>query len=363
MDFRFIYILIGTLIAVSAKADERFEFFNGVRALGMGGTQVATVNDETALLGNPAALGRLRDYFWTLADPEGEIGQETQRVIGADVLAFIDPQETLEKATEMAGYRLYQRGQVFPSFVYTNFGFGLYGSWVTNAITDKPATVMDLYMRNDIAWVMGFNFRFFDGRIKLGFNARAINRVLIDDDAIPVASTGLTVKGLSREGFGVASDVGLIMTAPWQWLPTLAAVYRDVGVTSYTMNDGLLHNNSDNTPPPRTPATLDVGFSVQPIVGRQSRLTIAAEVRDVLIKVEDKDTEDDLSRRLHYGFELNIKDFLFFRAGMNQGYWTAGAEMSMFKYQLQAATYGEEVGTKNAKLEDRRYVGKFSWRF
>lgn len=48
---------------------------------------------------------------------------------------------------------------------------------------------------------------------------------------------------------------------------------------------------------------------------------------------------------------------------MNQGYWTAGAEMSMFKYQLQIAAYGEEVGTRDVKKEDRRYVGKFSWRF
>lgn len=278
MDFRFTNILLLFLFAPLLHAEERYEFFNGVRSLGMGGTQVAIVNDETALLGNPAALGRLRDYFWTITDPEGEIGEETQRVINADILAFIDPQDALDKAKDKPGYRLYERAQLFPSFVYTNFGFGLYGSWVTDAITDNPATVLDLYMRNDIAFVLGFNFRFFDGRVKLGFNARAVNRVLIDDDAIPAASTGLTIKGLSREGFGVASDIGLIMTAPWQWLPTLAVVYRDVGTTSYTMNDGLLHNNASAEPPSRTPPSLDVGLSVQPIIGRKNRLTIAAEV-------------------------------------------------------------------------------------
>ncbi len=51
-------------------AQERYETYNGVRMLGMGGAGVATVNDETALLVNPAALGKLRDVFVTIVDPE-----------------------------------------------------------------------------------------------------------------------------------------------------------------------------------------------------------------------------------------------------------------------------------------------------
>ena len=43
---------------------------------------------------------------------------------------------------------------------------------------------------------------------------------------------------------------------------------------------------------------------------------------------------------------------------MNQRYWTAGLELAMANYQLQFATYGEEVGTATANLESRRYVAK-----
>jgi hypothetical protein len=48
---------------------------------------------------------------------------------------------------------------------------------------------------------------------------------------------------------------------------------------------------------------------------------------------------------------------------MNQGYWTAGLELAVYNYQMQFATYGEEIGTKDTTKEDRRYVAKFSWRF
>ena len=38
-----------------------------------GGAGIAVVNDETAMLINPAGLGKLRDYIFTIADPEIEI--------------------------------------------------------------------------------------------------------------------------------------------------------------------------------------------------------------------------------------------------------------------------------------------------
>jgi hypothetical protein len=54
-------LVILTLASVHAVAAERYEFYNGIRGLGMGGAQVAVVNDETSLMINPAGLGKLRD--------------------------------------------------------------------------------------------------------------------------------------------------------------------------------------------------------------------------------------------------------------------------------------------------------------
>lgn len=362
----------------SSYAGERYEFYNGVRSLGMGGASVAVVNDETALISNPAALGKLRNYFVTVVDPELDLGEDTQRIVGLNISDFMDPQKTLTDVKAFPGRRLHQRAQLFPSFVVTNFGFGVYARYSTDAFTDTALTTYTYDYRNDYAFVFGFNFRMFDGRIKLGVNARGVNRVEAKRTDIPLNSTALTFEkimadgnSLANEGFGVASDVGLILTGPWKLLPSLAFVYRDVGTTSYDINKGMFLSTSER--PDRTPATLDGGFSITPILGKKTRLTFSAEMVDIMDVVEPATDEasDQVMRRVHGGIELNFSDVFFIRGGMNQGYWTAGMELAILNTQLQIASYGEEVGdvvpkgstATYTKVEDRRYVAKFAYRF
>jgi hypothetical protein len=365
------------LVSPNTIAGERFEFFNGIRSLGMGGVSAAVVNDETALIANPAALGKLRNYFVTVFDPEVDLGADTQRIIDADILAFKDPQATLDAAKLFPGRKFHQRAQIFPSFVVTNFGMGFYGRYATDAQVDATGATYQYDYREDLAFVFGFNFRIFDGRIKLGVNARATNRIESHRSDIPVAATGLdfeAIQGaetLAREGFGVATDAGLILTGPWKFLPTLAFVYKDIGTTSYTLNDGMFLTTTNR--PERTPATLDAGIGIFPILGKNTRFSFSAEYMDVLDALEPAELEesDEVMRRIHYGFEFNFYDTFFLRGGMNQGYWTAGVEISMFNTQLQLASYGEEVGDvvpagsalTYTKVEDRRYVAKFAYRF
>jgi hypothetical protein len=374
---KFIFVTSILFVTMNADAKERFEFYNGVRSLGMGGVTAAVVNDETALLSNPAALGKLRDYFVTVLDPELELGADTDALLGGKYTAFLDPQDTLDKAQASPGKRLHQRVQLFPSFVTTNFGLGVYGRYVADAMVSADSTTYEYEYRNDYALVLGFNLRLFDGRIKFGINARGVNRVEVQRDDIAVAATGLDFEAISgtetlaREGFGIGTDVGLIFTGPWKTLPTLAFVYHDAGITSYDMNDGYFFITDRR--PERTPPTLDVGLGFFPIVGKNSRMAISVEMMDVLDALEPVEDEksDEVMRRLHAGMEVNFSDIFFLRLGMNQGYLTYGLELAIENTQLQFASYGEEVGDVIAAggtgtytaVEDRRYVGKFSYRF
>jgi hypothetical protein len=342
-------------LSSSAGAQEVYEFYNGVRALGMGGAGVATVNDETALLINPAGLGKLRDYFITVADPEGEVGTETEQIAGMDVLDMSDPQKALEKTNLKPGKHLHTRGQIFPSIVVPNFGVGILGKSQVDASND--GTLMKYDYTNDYAIVFGFNFRLWNGIIKLGATTRIINRTEIHEDTIDVNSTGNTIDTLGKEGMGVAADSGIILTAPIRFLPSIAAVYRDMGRTSYTFKDGMLHDTLLR--PDSTPEKIDVAMSISPILGKKLRSTWTVEYRDV----KTASDEQDSMKRIHAGAEFNIADALFIRGGMHQRYWTAGMELSMFNYQFQAASYGEEIGTYPIYKEDRRYVVKFAFRF
>lgn len=347
----------------SSWGQEKFEFYQGVRGLGMGGVSIAVVNDETAVLVNPAGLGKLRNYFLTVADPELTLGSETESIVGTGITKFMDPQDTLDVLNDNLGKHLHQKVQVFPSVVFPNFGLGVFAKYETNGEVDAAGTDYTLDYTNDWAAVVGYNFRFFDGMFKLGFNIRAVNRTEIHT-TVPSSSTGLTVKNMSQEGFGIASDVGTIITMPWRYLPTLSVVYRDVGGTRYNVQDGLFHSTAER--PEVTDPTLDVAIALFPILGRGARMAFSVEYRDALgVSKEEEETglEVDSMKRVHTGFEINLRDAFFIRAGMNQRYWTAGIEIAMFNYQLQVATYGEEIGTAAVNKEDRRYIGKFAYRF
>lgn len=52
-----------------------------------------------------------------------------------------------------------------------------------------------------------------------------------------------------------------------------------------------------------------------------------------------------------------------FRGGMNQGYYTAGTTLLLGVFNIEAATYGEEVGTAKNKQESRIYAAKFGMNF
>jgi hypothetical protein len=351
-------LVILALVSISARAQERYEYYNGVRGLGMGGAAVATVNDETALLVNPAALGRLRDYFITIVDPEGAVGQDTEQIAGTKVFEMGNPQKALNECLLNPDKRLHTRGQVFPSIVVPNFGFGVFGRSEVNAEFDSIGNVFKYDYTNDYALVFGFNLRLFNGIVKLGANARATNHTTIRRDDIDPASTDLTDKTLAASGFGVASDAGLIFTWPIAWLPTLAAVYRDIGRTSYNMRAGMFLDTDDRRPD-STPESLDAGLSISPMLGKRVRSVWSLEFRDVM----NPSKEEQPMRRAHGGMEIGIADTFFIRGGWHQRYYTAGLELAIVNYQFQAATYAEDIGTPDTPREDRRYVVKFAFRF
>lgn len=342
---------------IPLKAQEVREFYNGVRSLGMGGATIAVTNDETSLLNNPAGLGKLRDYFFTVADPELDISERNYPVHSLDLMGMIDPNSTLNELKSRPGDSIYTRAQVFPSIVLPNFGMGLYAKYEMFGQVSEDGSTYKLNYHNDMAFVFGFNFRLFDGRLKLGFNTKLINRIeILRDDLDPDVSTN-TVSNLGKQGFGIGSDVGLILTAPWKYLPTLAIRARDIGNTKFDFKDGLFKTTAEY--PEVDTQKVDAALALFPIVGRGKRMAMTVEVRDVL----NMSDYDDVAKLYHGGFELNIHDAFFLRGGYNQRYWTAGVELAVMNYQLQLATYGEEIGTDTENKEDRRYVLKFSYRF
>lgn len=356
MNRMFALLILLFLPSGFAFSSEVREFYNGARSLGMGGASIAVVNDETALLTNPAALGKLRDAYGTIFDPEIDLSNNLSPMYNAKSFSNPWDLESTKDVTDASRETYYHaRANLFPSFVAKNFGIGVFGKYLLDAEMNAAGTAMDTFFQDDLTLVLGINFRLFDGRIKIGASQRLISRIEINKLIDPTGS--LTKADNAAEGAGIATDIGIILAAPWVLLPTVSAVVRDLGGTAFTAGSGLRMTTVER--PQQVAQDIDVAVAIFPIHGNNTRSVFTAEYQ----KIKEASESSDKSRYYHLGYEFNYADLLFLRAGMNQKYWTAGLEIASEMTQIQLASYGEDVGAPGNSKEDRRYVFKFAFRY
>jgi hypothetical protein len=224
-----------------------------------------------------------------------------------------------------------------------------------DAKMDSTGTTMTTFFQDDLALLLGMNLRLFGGRVKIGVVGKAISRIEINKDIPATAVMDNSVH--ASEGVGIGTDVGIILAAPIVWIPTISAVVRDMGGTSFNGGSGLRMTTA--TRPATVAQDIDVAMAVFPIHGNKTRSSFTLEYQ----KLTEASTAVDRTRFYHVGYEFNYGDAFFLRAGMNQKYWTAGMEISGVNTQIQLASYGEDVGVDGGSIEDRRYVFKFAIRF
>lgn len=350
-------IFFSQLFYLSVFAGETREMYNGSRMMAMGGCSVAVVNDETALLSNPAALGKLRDFYGTLFDPEIDMTNEYTRFYNSSHFTdYLDLASITTAARGVKTFPYHYRQTIFPSFVGKNFGIGYYMSKSLD-VQVSTADKLNAYSRDDVGLVLGYNLRMFDGRLKIGFNAKYISRIEITQEDVDLtANPTLTVAALGKEGTGISYDAGIILTAPWALLPTISAVARNVGGATFATS-GVRSTGGAGGEPTSQDQDIDVALALFPIHTAYSRSTWTIEYTNML------QTEADSAKKMHLGFEYNLGDTLFLRAGYNQRYWTGGIELATERMQIQWTSYGEEVGTATTPQESRRSMVKFAFRF
>lgn len=330
--------------------NEWFEFYNNSRSLGMGGASVAITSDDTSLFRNPANLGSIRDVYGTILDPEVEgSSQLTPEMI--DIKAVMEKLQTKNDTF----YR--SKTQVTPSIVRRNIGLGLiYKNEISAEIPSATPGVMDTHYVNDMGVVLGANLRLFDGRIKIGGSAKVINRIEVDNAAL--STSGPTdLQTIGSEGTAYAFDGGLLLQAPWTYLPTLGVVVHDIGDTVFDKRDGWRMRTT--TRPNTVKQSVDAAVSLFPIHSNTVRSVWTLEYTDITNSRNDTDA----AKRIHAGFELNMRDLFFLRLGYNQRYYTAGIEIASEFAVWQLSTYGEEIGTADDPREDRRVSTKVALRF
>lgn len=339
------FILVG---GFAFAGNEWVETYNNTRTLGMGGASVAITSDDTSLFRNPANLGSLRDVYGTLFDPEVE---STSSLTASQIdIASVMKNLGTKKDTY---YRTKQ--QLSPAIVRRNIGLGLiYRNEINAEITSANPTVMDTTYENDLGAILGANLRLFDGRLKIGVSSRVFNRIEVLGN-IPVGGpTDLPTIGSA--GTAYAFDAGLLLQAPWTYIPTLGVVVHDIGDTTFHKDSIRI---STAGLPVNVKQSVDAAVAIFPIHSNLLRSVWTLEYSDVTNSRNDTDS----AKRMHVGIEFNARDIFFLRLGYNQRYLTAGFEIASENLVWQVSSYGEEIGTATVPREDRRLNMKVAVRF
>jgi hypothetical protein len=134
-------------------------------------------------------------------------------------------------------------------------------------------------------------------------------------------------------------------------------VARDIGGTQFDKN--IYNRKLTPNKPTDQDQSIDVGVALFPNHGNKLRSSLTYEISNI----QNFQNSSDKIRYSHLGYEFNLRDVLFFRAGVNQRHWTLGLEFATETTQLQLATYGEDAGPANFPTTSRRYVFKWGYRF
>jgi hypothetical protein len=105
------------------------------------------------------------------------------------------------------------------------------------------------------------------------------------------------------------------------------------------------------------PMTANIGLSIKPEIPAFEHLIIALDYVDMFNNFSQ---DSDIPKRLRFGGELCLFKKkaigMMVRAGLYQGYATAGIDLRLGLLTLAYVTYAEEVGAYAGQDDDRRHL-------
>lgn len=342
-------VLFLILTALPAKADELFEVHTNARALGMGGAFSSVVDNEESLWYNPAGIAKNGGFFWTIADPKIGLSNPTTAL---ESFSNLGDSSTFASALDgLYGEPIWIGASGKTALIMPFFAAAYFYDVDASIIVDNPVspTLTTNYI-TDTGFALGSGWSI-AGVLQMGFAVKYISRSGVRKDwgsqtiADIVSGTGspdtifdsfTTVKGT-----GYALDYGMNLTIPTIVQPTLSFVWKNMGNTNFRVPAG-------EEAPPTEPQDMQLGASLLvdlPLI----HVVPALEIRHL------NDSEVQLAKKLHMGVEVGLP-LLDLRAGLYQGYYTFGAGLDLGFLQLDAATWGTELGGYPGQFEGRRYM-------
>ena len=374
----FVRCLLATLLFAShAYAGDALYFgirrqFEGTRAQGMGNAFTAVADDNTAIFYNPAGIAQLK---------EGESNYFIKLDVDPDIQGFVDDVDAASgQNDDVQAITNVIQGKYGEHYSFRGPGLGFLWArpnWgiafihmdlsIDMGLNRSVGPSINLVAIQDST--LAFTYSLWElqskknGTFNIGITSKLIYRISVDE-VVDVASIALEDdifdENDANEGMTLDFDVGFLWRGPWKrYNPQAAVVIRNVLDYGYFNNMNLVGDGTGD--PENLNRVIDLGSSM--VLGKWWVWTsrVAFDIRDIL------HPNWSLRKGIHLGAEFMWDVTSWFRggwrAGINQGYWTAGFTGELGIFKLDLASYAEEVGIDDEPIENRRYMMTMSLDF
>jgi hypothetical protein len=361
-------LTLGILAPPTASAvKEYYSISRSIRALGMGGAFYGRSDDQDAVFYNPAGLGFYEggndlmaslklDASTSLAQAVTVLTRPGTRTVASVItdLQALSGNPIFVSATPVHGYYLRK---------YFTMGLLLADTKGTMAILGRDLdTTVDITAISDSGLFLGFAYPVMPGLV-VGANLKGMFRAggqktytVLEIAQNQALSTNLQTLG--GAGGGIDFDLGVTYQ-----LPTLIpGLINRVSVTANNLmasNFTMFKIDATTGAPPALARMLTVsGMTRIPgfwIVDRLDLLLDLAEFQMGGVANADAGARGgSLWKHINFGGEALFWGWLYGRMGFRQGNFTIGAGIDARYFQVDIATYAEELASLPGRLSSRR---------
>lgn len=335
------FVMSLVLMSEALYSKELYMRHSSVRALGMGGAFSAIARGNDALFYNPAGLAKTTEITLTAL----KLRAGVNGLDAYDEAEEFDTDNLADTLRNFYGDTLWLGGGATAGISMPYFAAAIYDSFNVSADLSNPALPsFQVDFVNDYGIATGFGVNIAPG-FSVGLVGKRIDRrgasLEIPVSAIADLDNESLKDEINNRGIGYSFDVGAMLSFPLETKPTLSLVMKDVGDTAFSLKSGVR-----NPPTDKSQLIGALSFEIE-----APGLTISPVLE--MRHLEDKDIH--VGKKIHMGIEIDLLG-IDLRAGLYQGYYTAGLGINLGLIMLDFATYGVEMGEYPGQHEDRRYM-------